>query len=249
MSIKKHMLQLSKEGLEYISIVIPPAVSQIFPNTPPEIAVIFATAIKSTCIKIIDKALDHLDEGVDIREIDLDWRANFFDKCRIVHDDEMQTLWAKILAGEANNHGAYSKRTVNSVAEMDKREAESFTHFCGYICEIKCDNKIELMLLHLPFEDFRFKMSKEELNHLESIGLIRHNDIPITITLEKPIEVSYYGESIRFGIYKEDIHLIPTSDIELTQIGEELYPISGCEKIDGLFEHVCNEMWHEYIES
>ena len=161
----------------------------------------------------------------------------------------MQTLWAKILAGEANNHGTYSKRTVNFVAEMDKREAELFTHFCGFICELKYDNKKDLMPLLLAAEDFLFKMSKEELNHLDSIGLIRFNDFPIDITLDKPIEVSYYDESIRLGIYKEDINLMPTSEIELTQIGEELYPISGCKKVDGLFEHIRNAMWIEFIES
>ena len=31
-----------------------------------------------------------------------DWIANFFDKCRIVSDSEMQSLWARVLAGEAN---------------------------------------------------------------------------------------------------------------------------------------------------
>lgn len=247
MSIKRDLLLLSKEGVEYIAHVIPSVVSQISPNTPPEISAIFATAIKSTCVKIIDKALEYMDESADITQIDLDWRANYFEKCKIVHDDEMQTLWAKILAGEANNPGAYSKRTVNFIAEMDKNEAELFTHFCGYICDIKFDNKVVLMPLLFDVEDFLYKMSTEELNHLDNIGLIRIDETPTDITLEKPIEVSYFDECTRLKILGEDISLIPTSNIELTQTGVELYHISGCKKIDGLFDHVRKDMWKEYI--
>lgn len=240
--------QIPRELAKYIPSVIPLAAIPFLPDVPPEVLTIFGTSIQN-CIEIIYKSSEYRNQEIDLQDINVDWRANFFDKCRIVHDDEMQILWAKILAGEANKHGTYSKRTVNFVAEMDKREAELFTHFCGFICEIKYDNKKDLMPLLLDVEDFLFKMSKEELNHLDSIGLIRLNDFPIDITLDKPIEVSYYDENIRLGIYRENIHLLPTSEIELTQIGEELYPISGCKKVDGLFEHICNEMWVEFIES
>ena len=132
----KNKLELSKEIVEYIASIIPPAVSNISPDTPPAVAAIFATAIKSTCFRIIDKASDFLEEGADIRDIDVDWRANYFDNCRAVYDEDMQTLWAKILAGKANNHNTYSKRSVNFVAKMDKKDAKLFTEFCRYVCEI-----------------------------------------------------------------------------------------------------------------
>ena len=32
--------------------------------------------------------------------MDNDWTVNFFDKSRIVSDDEMQNLWSRVLAGE-----------------------------------------------------------------------------------------------------------------------------------------------------
>ena len=61
-----------------------------------------------------------------------DWMANFFDKCRIISDEEMQGLWAKVLSGEANAPGSYSKRTVNFLASMDKEDAALFTALCGF---------------------------------------------------------------------------------------------------------------------
>ena len=214
----KNKLELSKEIVEYIASIIPPAVSNISPEMSPEVAAIFATALKSTCFKIIDKASDFLDEGADIREIDVDWRANYFDKCRLVHDDDMQTLWARILAGEANNLGTYSKRSVNSIADIDKRDAQLFTELCRYVCEIKYTaagvEKIEFVPLILdeyliplpppytPDDDPHYHIQSADLEHLDNIGLIRFAEAQRggrsghVIDSEKPIEVNYYGESI-----------------------------------------------------
>jgi hypothetical protein len=49
---------------------------------------------------------------------------NYFDKCRIVSDNQMQILWCKVLAGEANSHGSYSKRTINLLGSIHREEAE-----------------------------------------------------------------------------------------------------------------------------
>ena len=51
---------------------------------------------------ILEKALPRVDEDSDPNSMDNDWTANFIEKCRIVSDDEMQDLWARVLAGEAN---------------------------------------------------------------------------------------------------------------------------------------------------
>ena len=251
MNITKQAL---KEIAKYIPGVIPLAALPFFPDMSPEVLAILGTSLQN-CIEIIRKAPEFMDDEVDIRDIDVDWRANFFDKCRIVHDDEMQTLWAKILAGEASKPGIYSKRTVNFVADMDKKEAELFTHLCGFVCEIKpMTDDIDFMPLLFNYDFFNYRMRDEDLNHLDSIGLIRLEDPPGEITLHRPIEVSYYGESIHLGLYlKSDkeipdhLTFLPGSHIKLTQIGKELYPISGSTRVDGLLDHVCSQLWHAFI--
>jgi len=82
--------------------------------------------------KITQKALPQLQESSNPRDVEDDWIANFFDKCRIVSDEEMQSLWAKVLSGEANSPGTYSKRTVNFLASLDKTDAQLFTSLCGF---------------------------------------------------------------------------------------------------------------------
>ena len=81
---------------------------------------------------ITAKALPQLNGKADPSKVEDDWITNFFNKCRIVSDDEMQGLWSRILAGESNSPGTYSKRTVNFLSDLDKRDAETFTRLCGF---------------------------------------------------------------------------------------------------------------------
>lgn len=69
--------------------------------------------------EIIAKALPQLNEDAKPDSIENDWLINFFDKCQIVSDDEMQGLWSRVLAGEANTPGVYSKRTVKFLFDLD----------------------------------------------------------------------------------------------------------------------------------
>ena len=81
---------------------------------------------------ITAKALPQLDEKATPDSVEDDWLVNFFDKSRIVSDNEMQDLWSRVLAGEANAPGTYSKRTVNFLSDLDKADAELFAKLCGF---------------------------------------------------------------------------------------------------------------------
>src|SRR6267142_4149826 len=51
---------------------------------------------------VIHLALPLLDEKADPTKVEDDWIANFFDKSKLISDSDMQNLWSRILAGEAN---------------------------------------------------------------------------------------------------------------------------------------------------
>ncbi len=85
---------------------------------------------------ITSKALPLLEEEASPQNIEDDWIAHFFDRCRLISDEEMQTLWSKVLAGEANSPGRYSKRTVNLLASLDKADAELFSKLCSFAWQI-----------------------------------------------------------------------------------------------------------------
>ena len=76
------------------------------------------TKRQSNIEDITQKALPLLKEESSPQNVEDDWVTNFFDKCRIVSDEDMQRLWSRVLAGEANAPGAFSKRTVNLLADL-----------------------------------------------------------------------------------------------------------------------------------
>ena len=81
---------------------------------------------------ITQKALPNLKDDAKSENVENDWITNFFDKCRLISDSEMQALWSRVLSGEANSPGSYSKRTVNFLSSLDKEDAELFTQLCKF---------------------------------------------------------------------------------------------------------------------
>ena len=79
----------------------------------------------------ITKAIPQLNEDADPNAIEDDWIIKFFDKSRLVTDDEMQDVWASILAGEANRAGSYSPKTLTTLADMNQKGLTLFNTFCS----------------------------------------------------------------------------------------------------------------------
>ena len=89
----------------------------------------------------IIKAVPQLNEDADPNAIEDDWIIKFFDKSRLVTDDEVQDLWASILAGEANSKGSYSPKALTTLADMNQRSLILFNTFCS-LCIFKLEDSI-----------------------------------------------------------------------------------------------------------
>ena len=188
----------------------------------------------------ITKAIPDVDENASPENMDDDWIANFFEKCRIVSDEEMQSLWARVLATEANTPGTFSRRTVNHLADFDKRDAELFTTFCGFCWEIE---KITALFFNIDAEIYKkHGINVDTLRHLDAIGLIRFETTSSLSLTPIPKTMSYYGKrldlSIPESIANTAFYIGPA---RLTTMGEELFPICGSKPVDGFYEHVKEE--------
>ena len=123
---------------------------------------------------ITTKALPNLDPESDPSKMDEDWVSNFFSKCRLVSDEEMQALWASLLAGEANKAGSVSKRTVDFVAAMDKSEAETFSR----LCRLSSNSLNEILIFDVSDAIVKDNgLSWSDLAHMETIGLVKMNNM------------------------------------------------------------------------
>ena len=88
----------------------------------------------------------------------------------------MQTLWARVLSGEANSPGSFSKRTVNLLASLDKADAELFSRLCSF-CWLMGG---ELVPLVYSVDDPLLAcsgISFAAVKHLDDIGLIRFESL------------------------------------------------------------------------
>ncbi len=194
---------------------------------------------------ITDKALPQLNENAKPESMDNDWIANFFDKCRIVSDDEMQGLWSRVLAGEANAPGSYSKRTVNFLSDLDKAEAELFTKLCGFGWQI---GNVVPLVFDVQAEIYnKYGINFGTLSHLESIGLVQFHNITgfLKQNLPKKLNVSYYGRALTLEIPQDADNTLQIGKVFLTRTGQELAPICGSKPVDGFLEYV-KDQWKAY---
>ena len=187
---------------------------------------------------VIEKALPGLDENANPEAMENDWIMNFFDKCRMVSDEEMQRIWAGILAGEANHPGTFSRKTVNLVADLDKRDAELFRNFCGYVWQIGGLSPLVFDVQHEIYN--RNGVNFDSIVQLEALGLVSNGGVSgfQRINLPKTACVSYYGKSVVLNMPNESDNKISTGKALLTQAGHEIAPICGSAPVEGFFEYV-----------
>lgn len=202
---------------------------------------------------ITARALPQLDEDAKPDSIEDDWIVNFFDKSRIVSDNQMQDLWSCVLAGEANSPGTYSKRTVNFLSDLDRTEADLFTKLCGFGWLMGDEGDEEM--IPIVFDDKAeiyntFGINFGTLINLQSIGLIQFDSIRgfNSIKLPKSILTHYYGRPLRLNLRKDADNELEIGSVILTRIGQELAPICGSTQVDGFWEYVQGK-WKDYVPS
>lgn len=80
---------------------------------------------------VVAKAALELPSEVSAEAVDTDWATRVMQHCQDISDDEMQTLWAKLLAGEVAQPNSFSLRTVQALSQLAKAEAVAFESLCA----------------------------------------------------------------------------------------------------------------------
>jgi hypothetical protein len=187
---------------------------------------------------ITKKALPLLENKSAPQNMADDWITNFFDKSRIVSDSDMQQLWSRVLAGEANSPGAFAKKTVNLLADLDKSDAELFTNLCGFTWQI---TTLVPLVFDVPHELYdRFGINFNTLAHLETLGLLKfaaigdfHRD-----NLPKITTAIYYGRSTNITFPFEINNQLDIGKVLFTRAGQELASVCGSKPVEGFFDFV-----------
>lgn len=202
--------------------------------------------------QIASRAIPMLSERAQPEGMKEDWVANFFEKCRITSDGEIQSRWARLLAGEANAPGSYSARSVNTLAEMDKTDAELFTTLCRYCWTIRG----KVPVIHTPNGYAEPKKAVYEklyatlyatpgiMSHLETIGLIQlHPQTTFSLKDVANHTVAHYFDKSFEMEFGKETGTVLYGYVAFTRVGQQLSNLCNCTPIEGMFEYMRDTMF------
>lgn len=160
-------------------------------------------AIKQTNIESITyRAAHHLTPNAEPQLMEPDWIFHFFDRAKLISDSKMQEIWARLLAEEANINNTFSKRTINIVSSMNRKDADLFSSLCSFIWVVDGD-----LTIIIPDEIAsapnslcsvlqNFGITYESLAHLDSIGLTSLIGPDLQMRMDQnPFSMSYRDSS------------------------------------------------------
>jgi hypothetical protein len=198
---------------------------------------------------ITSQSLPQLNEDAKPEEIDDDWITNYFDKCRLVSDKEMQDIWARILAGEANSPGKFSKRTVNFMESLDKQDALLFTKLCAFNWII---GDIQPLVYDTSADIYTQNgINFSTLKHLDTIGLISFESVAGYDRGDFPQNTIAFYKNIQYALKfpKENDNRINIGKVFFTNIGRELATICVPETISDFDDYIMNQWKKKGIET
>lgn len=170
-----------------------------------------------------------------------DWVAHVLEKARVVSDEDMQTLWSRILAGEANAPGSFSRQTIEIVAALDKADAELFTAFCGATCVVGKSPRPVVFSYRQPYLE-RVGLTFHSISHLEELGLVAKAEAGLEpgfnfVDLEKGSKwIIKHGSAAR--VITTHTGKLPFGLVKFTRAGEQLYPFAGSLALSGHLEFI-----------
>ena len=192
---------------------------------------------------ITRRALAEVDmEKVQPEKLSDDWLSNFYDAGKNITEEEMRFYYSKVLAGEINTPGSFSRVTINIMRGIDSSYAKMFADLCSFSC----------MTPFRPNQPIVFDVTNSifisngvhhgALKQLDAIGLASYkgdsmNFRPILSKLgygHLEFKLSYFDEEKELVI-SDAIPPINLGGISLTQAGDELQKIVKTNKVEGYF--------------
>jgi hypothetical protein len=195
------------------------------------------TRKQETMEDIIVGMLPLLQDKQDREPLDPDWIINFFEKCRNYTDSDMKNLWSRILAGEWNREGSFSRKTINVIGDLDRRDANAFSNLCRFCIEFE-----DVQLIYDPdkinlYEQFGINF--DLVLHLESIGLIQYGQLGMAIAGVPDTTTFQYGSKrITVQLTEKAKSTLPIGEALLTRVGRELYRVCEPTEVPGFIDEL-----------
>jgi uncharacterized repeat protein (TIGR03899 family) len=190
-------------------------------------------------------------EVVSDEKVDEDWISRFFSIAENISSDEMQILWGKVLAGEVSKPGSYSLRTLDTLKNLTRAEAELFVKVAqfalfsnGMAFIVNPDNNCKFLTDH-------FNVGFTDLLVLKELGLLLPSEnlvFNLEPSGEQQSQVAFlYGNTCILiardsGIPKQSLPIALYSTI-----GQELLPLVSVEPNIRYIEKVASLLKREGV--
>lgn len=188
---------------------------------------------------ITAKAIHNLNVDAVPENIGNDWLAHFFERCRLTSNDQMQSLWGKILAGEANVPSSFSKKTVEVVSLLDAEDARLFTELCTFCWTIAEFNPLVFDYRNPIYGRLDF----DSLAHLEAMGLANFGALGFSQRVRSTERAFYFGTPIDVS-FPDHVKDMNSGTVILTRAGIELARVCGAERSDDFLMFVLKQ-WQQ----
>jgi len=201
--------------------------------------------------KIAKAALDDLSkEGVESADVasegvSEDWMNHFSAHAEKVSSEQMQNLWAKILAGQIRKPGEFSLSTLRMMSELDQNIATKFANFIDH--EIGGS-----VILYNNGAPQKSSSVNKELLDLESFGFISGVSGGFSKTLKARQDGTVmvpYGNFLIVVYLKEGLKEIVLPSLPLTNTGKQILSVSVRKTPSQMVEHlklILNEKYNYF---
>lgn len=173
-------------------------------------------------VEIAEKADKYYKEHprTDTQEkVDFDWSIRFFEAVGNISDEDMQNIWAKILAGEIAHPSTFSLKTIDILRNLSKQDAELFTKVYSHSFSIK--HNIYIPNESKYYESVGIKFS--DIMKLSELGLISDNDnVLISFDISSEQHILFQNQNLIISISSA------SGNPESVSLGA--YPFTGAGK-------------------
>ena len=135
---------------------------------------------------------DYQNKADENQKYDFDWYMRFYDIVGNISDEEMQALWARILAGEIHRKGTYSLQLLDILKNFTQKQAELFNRVCSH-CFISGDN------VYIPNDNEYLQFANityQDILDLDALGLINGSGTTSLSVKVQPDRPALFGNDM-----------------------------------------------------
>lgn len=167
-------------------------------------------------------------EQVSEEKVDEDWISRFFKIAEDISSEEMQVLWGKVLAGEVSKPRSYSLRTIETLKNLTKSDAQLFAKVAQ--AAMWCNGKSLILNpdQNCEYIETEFGITFVNVLRLKELGLILPSSLSFTLTAtgeQKTQTVFIYGDTCILVERDSGVPAQPLTIDAYSDIGQELLPL------------------------